>query len=258
MKHILFISLTLISFSSCFGQKDSLKIDSQYFLLGTLSDYLGRRVYMVQNEVDGYGFYESKLVNTIDSLFQKDKLSLKIVKYESTFKIMSEKLTKKIDKFYDYVPNDKLVANEQPTLFTGKLKPNIFSNDIQKISFVVGAYTRFGEKNDTTLCIRIYNSLSKAKTLVNVLKELGCAKVSEKIMAGDIPSHFVYFNPIVTLKKHLNIFLPLKIQLHTDTISWAFDYLENLYENQPDKLREEKEKWMKEFEKIQILSNKIH
>lgn len=69
-KKILICLISLISLFT-FGQKKDLILDNESFLLGTLHDYMGRRVSQNdEDKIDDYGFFEKSLVLKIDSLFK--------------------------------------------------------------------------------------------------------------------------------------------------------------------------------------------
>ncbi len=246
MKRILIFILSFLSTFLCFGQKISIETDSQYFLLGTLSDYMGRYKQPDKPDiVDYYALYEKKLTSVIDSLFQIDGQVLNIKKQGNKILIRSNSLSKRVDEYYDYSQNGSDIR--------GTLKRDIFLTRNQKLSFITGAYTRFGEKNDTTYCIRIHNSLSKAKVLVVTLKEVGCEKVRYDILKYIPANHVIYFNPTSELKIWLNQYMPLRKELRQDyklfLTKWFVESLEKQYKDQPLKLREEKEKLMNELNK---------
>lgn len=196
------ISICLISFISvfAFGQKKDLILDNESFLLGTLHDYMGRRVSQNdEDKIDDYGFFEKSLVLKIDSLFKANYDDLLIKKIEPVqiigygYRINSKKLAAKINSNYTY--KEYSWSQKKDTTFYGKLKENVFENELKKISFIIGAYSHFGEQKDKRYSLRFVNSLSKFAECEKILKELGCKKVEIKIIKAIPTTQLIFFKP---------------------------------------------------------------
>lgn len=204
-----------------FGQKKDLILDTESFLLGTLSDYMGRRVSQNdEDKIDNYGSYEKSLVLKIDSLFKADYEDLLINKTEPIqifgygYKINSKKLAAKINSNYTYKVYSW--SQKKDTTLYGKLKENIFENELKKISLIIGAYSRFGEQIDKRYSLRFANSLSKFSECEKILKELGCKKVEIKINKARPTTQLIFFKPSKKLKLYLKKYNYLRKQILED------------------------------------------
>jgi len=229
------------------GQTLNLEIDKEYFLLGTLSDYMGREKYPKINErVDQYQangnpqgdvileqYYAkeksiaSYILNTFKSKYSD--LQTTTIKTTKRLEILSKSLSSKIEKFYTYKYSGRKTSKGNKNLaqlklefetktkdfytknfdsiYTGSLKKNIFKNDLQKLSFLTGAYLRFGGYNDSVCYISVSNSTSKIRVSADLLKELKCSNIEYKINKGSIPvGHIVYFQPTDELKRYFETF----------------------------------------------------
>lgn len=198
-KKILICLISLISLFT-FGQKKDLILDNESFLLGTLHDYMGRRVSQNdEDKIDDYGSFEKSLVLKIDSLFKVNYDDLLIKKTEPVqifgygYRINSKKLAAKINSNYTY--KEYSWSQKKDTTFYGKLKENVFENELKKISFIIGAYSHFGEQKDKRYSLRFVNSLSKFAECEKILKELGCKKVEIKIIKAIPTTQLIFFNP---------------------------------------------------------------
>lgn len=229
MKHfILFISIATL-FSNV--QKEHITIDAHYFLLGTLRDYLGREKYESEQDlVDQYHPSEKKLYETIDSMFQKSYPNLKLTVFENKktdykrYELRSKALKDSIDSFfsfrysrrgtakeyidYETVNIDSLMKSDDfyekyyDSIFTGSLKQNVFKTKLQKLSFITGAYVRYGSQVDSLYQISVANSTSKVKTLEMLLNDVGCTNVNYEITPAIPYGHKVRFTPTAQLQEY--------------------------------------------------------
>lgn len=209
-------------------------LDKDYFLLGTLLDYMGRdKTYKNPDVIDNYYKGENSLVGYIVKLFSDESPGFVIEKnkypYNSVTDILkSKKIAERINSFYDFNKGGgfkldssfyKLRAKEyrekmddfykstvsKDTVYNGTLKTNLFKTKLQKISFVIGAYARFGELNEMRYSMRMVNSVRKYDYCLAILKELKCKKIEKKITENLIPtSQIVYFIPSRELKMYLD------------------------------------------------------
>ena len=223
---ILIAILLLIIGKSSLGQKLN-KVEREYFILGTLSDYMGRYLDpRDKNVVDRYDALEFPLIDAIDSVLKKDytNSSYKVDKYSDSgvnvrsAKILSDTLFKKLNSYYVFHESGSYTSDGDPELdnrpiLMGALKENIFSDDAEKFAFLAGAYVRFGFRKDTCYEILIANSLSKARVCYEVLKYFKCKPFYTTIQ-GNIPTpHMVYFHPTKEMEEYLNRFMYLRRRL---------------------------------------------
>lgn len=228
MPFVLFLILALFGFAQT---TENIDLDNDYFLVGTLSDYMGREKYSkIENRVDKYYQSEKTLYFAIDSIFKETYPDLKLstekneTVMEDVFQLHSESLAQQIELFYYYKPSgtgtyrgelnfkelnlDSLFNTTDfyteyyDTIYTGRLKPDMFETERQKLSFITGAFVRFGGSNDSTYYIRVPNSVSKVKVLEQLLIETGCTKVAYIIKKYIPVQHIVNFTPTEKLKSY--------------------------------------------------------
>ncbi|TWI03261.1 hypothetical protein IQ05_00193 [Flavobacterium tiangeerense] len=214
MKLIFLIISFLIIVQSTFSQTDKkvnnpisasktqiVSIDPVYFVLGTLSDYMGR-FYAVKREkqVDRYYPFEKPLVNYL-SLYIKTELNITI---ETIFQksnhceMYSEEISKKMNSFYG--EKDELLNNK-------------FETNEQIYSFLAGVYYRYGEKLDSSIYkIQLTNS-TKHQNCNEFLKQVGCKNILYEYLQN-IPAQFIYyFEPTADLKKYFDSIEPERVIL---------------------------------------------
>ena len=92
------------------------------------------------------------------------------------------------------------------------MKVNLFKTNLQKISFIIGVYSRYGEPNETRYCIRLFNSYSKYDYCVAILKQLKCENIEKKIINNIPTNQLVYFDPSRELKKYLDAYKFLRLK----------------------------------------------
>jgi len=229
MKTIVLSQFIVLITLFCQGQSSVIEIDYEYFLLGTLNDYMGRETFKkIDNRVDEYYQNSKPLVFLLDSVF-RDKFPDLIVstnEKNGRLELQSWSLAQKMNEYYSYIPSgrgayigeadvttlnlDSLTKTPDfystyfDTIYTGRIRNDIFSNDIQRLSFITGAYMRFGGERDSLYFIRIANSISKVRIAAEQLKELKCSNIEYVVNKGHIPTyHTAYFTPTPELKNYL-------------------------------------------------------
>jgi hypothetical protein len=229
MKSLALIPILFLCALFCNGQYAEIKIDYDFFLLGTLNDYMGReKNKKVVNRVDEYNQNSKSLVLFIDSVF-KDKYQDIVVttnKETDRMELHSKLLSQKMNDSYFYKPSghgayigeaDFSTLNFDSlenapgfpwtyfdTIYAGSIKEDIFKNDIERISFISGAFIRFGGEQDSLYYISVANSVSKVRVASEQLKNLKCTNVEYVVKKDYIPvGHTVYFTPTEELKNYL-------------------------------------------------------
>jgi hypothetical protein len=171
----------------------TLRYEQIYFVLGTLSDYMGRFQYVVrEKQVDRYYPHEKPLVDYLTK-YIKTELNIQV---DTTFEkskhceMYSNELSKILNSFYG--TQDKLIDSK-------------FKTNEQIYSFLAGVYYRYGDKLDTCIYkIELANS-PKHQNCYDFLKRIGCKKIFYKYL-NNIPAQFIlYFEPTDELKSYLNI-----------------------------------------------------
>ncbi len=215
LKNVMLL-ISLIGYHFIYSQETDLKISDDHFLLGTLEDYSGRNKSSgFEDLVDHYYKYEDPLMDYLRKTYIKQYPDFSVDTIKR--KIFCKDLAKKMNAFYDYDFNGKYTLTDdfqrKDSVFNGTLKPNLFQNDLEKISFIVGIYARYGEYNNSKYCIRLYNSKSKAKECSEILKQLGCDNIELKI-ENKIPlNQIISFSPKTNLNKYLEHYMFLRKEI---------------------------------------------
>lgn len=200
MKNILSLSI-LFAFSNLFSQATETKIkgvtiknhnqadttqvriNSTFFLLGTLNDYISHKYVTKQNQFDRYYDYEKPLMKYIDSVVKKD-FKLTLLEEKNCF--ISEELSNKMNSYY--------IGNT--------LDDNQFNSNEKKLSFLLGVYYRNGEKiNDNIYKIQLANS-PKHNNVYEFLNELNCQNIFLKRLDHFPRIYQIYFQPTEIIKKY--------------------------------------------------------
>jgi hypothetical protein len=222
-------------------QNSKVILDKDYFLLGTLSDYLGREKTMNCNDyVDDYYSGEYLLMRFIMNLYSADLVNFTIEKNHNPYSgivdiLKSEKIAKKMNAFYTFkfeggfkidssffnrnlrikefrTKMAEFNASSAPkdTVYIGMMKSNLFTTKKQRFSFILGAYSRYGVPSENRYCITLYNSSSKLTSCLSVLKELKCSGIELKIVNNIPTNQLIYFKPSQELKMYLDHYSFLK------------------------------------------------
>jgi len=185
-------------------QLTTIKLDPVYFILGTLSDYMGRFTYVdKESQIDSYYPYEKPLMEFLESIITND-LNLKVSTIPgnlvevSLYETFSPELSLVLNSFFNktYLITDSL-----------KNKPEFI------YSYLTGRYYRYGEKiNDSIYKIQLANSADH-KVCDSLLRRGGCTKIHFKYLRN-IPAQFIYyFIPTSGLKNYLNYIEIEKVKL---------------------------------------------
>jgi len=189
------------------NRETSPALDPVFFMLGTLSDYMGRFQYIDrQKQVDRYFPYEKPLVDYLTH-YIKTELGISVDTTTDQSKHMqmySAKLSRELDHFYG--ADDKLVDS-------------LFQTPEQACSFLAGVYLRYGEKLDTSIYkIQLANS-PKHQTCYELLKKVKCPQIFYKYLKN-IPAQFIlYFQPSPVLKKYLS-----KVEYKNEVLKHSFQH----------------------------------
>ncbi|MCL2097718.1 MAG: hypothetical protein FWH23_03040 [Bacteroidales bacterium] len=180
-----------------FRYKDSInfetKINPDYFLLGTFSDYMGRFAYVNrETQVDRYYPYEEFLAKYVADFIEKNYDIVVDTQFEKSrhSEIFSRAIAEKLHSYYD----------EQ-----GKLKEGIFDSEEKMYSFLTGVLLRYGENIfDDVFLISVYNS-PKRNEIYELLRVLECNKIIYKNFRGNIPTVTkFYFEATPRILKYFN------------------------------------------------------
>lgn len=181
------------------------KLDQDYFLLGTLLDYMGRYKDPLEIDVvDTYFVNEKSLLIHNYNTFKSEYSDLKLDTINRTLKSIT--LTEKMNTFFNWNYDENFTNENNDSLFIGTINLNTFKTKEQKISFIVGVYTRYGQKNDSTYCINIANSNTLFDSSLKILRALNCKNIKSEIIEAIPTSCIIYFQPSEELKKYLDYY----------------------------------------------------
>lgn len=224
VRYIFLLNFLLYSFLIK-AQFDNEKYNKEIFLIGTLNDYMGyQRTFTNGNDfyyerIDIMSKHDLKFALFIDSLFNMNYSDITIVNNGAPqgIKMYSPTLSLKIDNYYNF-ESSIIRTGQGDTIYSGKLKEEKFTTNNQKLSFLLGAYLRYGENqneinsiiqllkkenlldedktyDNVSYGISIPNAHSKAKLCVEFLEDLDCKNVTY-IFRNSIPAgNFVIFKP---------------------------------------------------------------
>jgi hypothetical protein len=201
MLKVSLISVLLIISVALLGQPDSNKtnlqvndtveLDPKYFILGSLSDYMGRFEYVNKKyQIDRYYSYEKPLMEFLEAIIKND-LNLNVTTIPDNLH--------EADLYETFSPELSLVLNSyfnRTYLITDSLKNKPEFN----YSYLTGKYYRYGEKiNDSIYKIQLANSADH-KACDLLLRRIGCPRIHFKYLKN-IPAQFIYyFIPTTELK----------------------------------------------------------
>ncbi|WP_243348813.1 hypothetical protein [Parabacteroides sp. FAFU027] len=241
------------------AQFDSEKYDKESFLLGMLDEYMGyQRVF--KPGVDGFNYHRVDVYLKgqlgqalfIDSLFSTDCPDIFLVNNGAPkgIKLYSAALSAAIDKYFDYKPSwNKTLKGD--TIYSGDLRQEMLKTEKQKLSYLLGAFMRFGNcetkegepgkdkkimmekypdhpgihmmdridpnKKDAKCikyCIETPNAPRKAQLCAQLLMELWCEEVQYIFYKGYFPSsYFAIFKPSEKIQRMIDDAEHLKSQI---------------------------------------------
>lgn len=197
MKIFLFVLLVTGSVSCCFAQKHEVVLDKEFFLLGTLDEYLGRREDATNSVVDWYYPHEGFVVRVLDSLLKKEYPGLECETEGSGHKqLLSKKLAGKVNAYFS---KDGV---REGSFMGAKLKKGIFKTDEQKYSYLAGVFLRYGFLVKNDFRIQFANAADKAELCKALFEELGCNVKFESLKTIPRANKF-YFTPEGKLEEYL-------------------------------------------------------
>jgi hypothetical protein len=243
---ILFLFLSQISYcqtDNSIAVKDTVTLDPHYFILGTLSDYMGRFQYVDrEKQIDRYYPYEKPLADYLTG-YIKNQLNIEV---QTIFKpslhseMFSEELSKALNSFYG--ENDQLLDDKFDTLN-------------QKYSFITGLYYRYGESNNSKICkIQLANS-PKHRNCYLLLKEIGCENIFYQYLRNIPAQYILYFEPTDELQKYFDIVELKRVDLRKSFLKTVIKMMGDAMT--PKELKELKEQFKKsiddDFEKVKTV-----
>jgi hypothetical protein len=108
-----------------------------------------------------------------------------------------------MNTFFNWNYDENFTNENSDSLFIGYINLKKIKTIKQKISFAVGVYTRYGQKNDSTYCINIANSNTLFDTSLKILRNLNCKNIKSEIYEAIPTNYIIYFQPSEELKRYL-------------------------------------------------------
>ena len=187
------------------------KTQAEYFILGTLNDYMGRSLDpREKNLVDRYDRLQGPVVDALEPVIKSiyPNVSYKAERYKDkdgqplSYKIYSDTLARVLNSYYLFSAA-KHWTDTGEEILSGRLNADKIKTEEQQLAFLAGVYARFGVPCDTAYHISIANSVSKARLCTQLLAGLN-SEPYYQIMRDFIPNgHHVYFHPSAKVKAYL-------------------------------------------------------
>lgn len=229
------------------AQFDDKKYEKESFLVGLLNEYMGyKRIFVPESEGYHYDYYEKVETFTdryaphfalfIDSLFSEEYPDIYFMGSKAVT-VYSSTLSKVIDNYYEWKPSQfegrdtagmksefAWLMHKETLTYTGLLQKDAFETMKQKLSYIMGAYLRFGGVNseDEGGMYKLFmpNAPYKAEICADLLKESGFENVVYTFIEGNIPTpHIVTFDAPENLEKVLDDAIQLKLEIQGKDIA---------------------------------------
>lgn len=178
------------------GKKDNYLIPIFFEILGSLSERNIERKGLIEGlyqiEKEDADYINSLLVSYIISANNSNDIQ-HLLKKNGYIEIYSNIISNKINQFY--VKDEESSHSYNYTLDKDIFK---FSNKDCQISYIRGAYKRWGKKN-------YINAPKEVETIAFVLEKLGCTNIKKYYVQTLPSSNLVIFEPTEELKTLLDI-----------------------------------------------------
>lgn len=169
MKKLCLLSTLFLSILVVQAQE---KLDKDFFLLGTLDEYMGKRFYQDKPIVDQFYPNEGIIVSVLEPMLKTEYPDLTCKVEDSGHIILySESLSKKIKEYYHIT--DKNFQETNSSHIEATLSINEFKNKQQKYSYLAGVFLKYGEVKNDRFFLKFANNGNKINICKELLKELG-------------------------------------------------------------------------------------
>lgn len=229
------------------AQFDNKKYDKESFVVGLLNEYMGyKRIFVPESEGYHYDFlakvesfpfkYAPNYALFIDSLFSPAYPDIYFMGSKGVT-VYSPTLSKVIDTYYEWKPSkfqgrDTVgmkpsfvwLMHKETLTYTGVLQKEAFETMKQKLSYIMGAYLRFGGTNSENeggkYRLFMPNAAYKAEACAELLKQSGFKNVVYTFIEGNIPTpHIVTFDASENLEEVLNDAVQLKKEIQGRSVA---------------------------------------
>lgn len=226
-----YIAIILFYSSSVCGQD---KVDLTYFTLGLVSDYYGRTIVksdkLESTKIDRFHETQIDIMDFLDSLIneenksraKEERITKKRIREREPnctncnefFIYYSKELSTDLNKKYNFQFAHSWDSKDRK-MYRGRIKISDFKSDLQRLSFLSGAYLTSGTKEGDVFIYHLANSVEKFDLIVKSLKKLDCEIKDIKVEGGTPASQKVYFIPSDKLKLELANYDGLKKNIET-------------------------------------------
>lgn len=215
----IYLAIVLFYSNSAWGQD---KIDLTYFTLGLVSDYYGRTIVksdkLESTKIDRFHETQIDIMDLLDSLInEENKLRDKENRITKKRTRVKEANCTNCNEYFDYYSKElstDLNSNynfkfahswdmKDRKMYRGRIKISDFRSDLQRLSFLSGAYLTSGTKEGDVFIYHLANSVEKFDLIVKSLKKLDCEIKDLKVENGTPASQKVYFIPSDKLRLEL-------------------------------------------------------
>ena len=205
---------------SSWHSKPPVIIEPQAYMLGAVKDYLGRSSVRVSgklqlpNKVDEFHDTEQPLLDYVARLLETNGYLYSIIRRHQEnctncheFQTLeSEQLAKQINNCYSFRFDSKGWDEQERVIkvYHGRLIAPRLRDRRSKLSFLAGAYARYGSHRDSVYTIMLGNSTSKYNLITHQLNTLRCRIEANEIIAGVPTAQKIRFVPTVELRAYLD------------------------------------------------------
>jgi hypothetical protein len=221
-----YIAIILICSNSVWAQG---KVDLTYFTLGLVTDYYGRTIVksdkLESTKIERFHVTQSDIMDLLDSLInaenksrdKNDRITKKrtrerepnCIDCNEYFNYYSKELSSDLNTKYRFRFAKSWDLKERK-MYRGRIKQSDFKSDLQRLSFLAGAYLTAGTKEGDVVVYCLANSVEKWNLIVKSLKKLDCEIKEIKVEGGTPASQQVHFIPSDKLKLELSRYDGLK------------------------------------------------
>ena len=224
-----YIAIILFYSTSVWGQD---KVDLTCFTLGLVSDYYGRTIVkadkLESTKIDRFHETQSDIMDLLDSLIDEEnkfrgkekRITKKRIREKEPnctncnefFNYYSKELSADLNSKYNFKFADSWDLKERK-MYTGRIKISDFKNDLQRLSFLSGAYLTSGTKEGDVFIYHLANSVDKFDLIVKSLIKLDCEVKEVKVEGGTPASQKIYFIPSDKLRLELAKYNGIKTKI---------------------------------------------
>jgi len=166
-------------------QETPTPVQTLFFILGCLDEYLGRCIIEDGDQVERFYASEKDAANTFHAHLVRlaherqldPDLEIKVEEDSGGISFHSRALTALIDSCYsfDFSTSAYRASDTEPTRVEAFISRDVFERGDRraKLSFLAGAYVRYGEGS----LFRFANAEHKAELIRDLLNEFGCSQV---------------------------------------------------------------------------------